>query len=137
MERALKDDEGLCFELALEDWHVVTPPVWNDRFTQARNWMAVVTPDGKGPGGVERVWCPRGRGRLRYNVVGLLEGDLVEFGADSVTSAGRRIQTRWCGEIVRINEYLLLCRHYGSLQEMFVAVRDRNERTQEASLGSG
>jgi hypothetical protein len=127
----VKDDEGICHEIAVAGGYVIDPPVWNDFFPQARNWLAVVEEDAQAPGGVARIWCPRGRGKFRYNVRGLREGDLIEFGADAVMGSGRRVVHRWCGEIVQVNERVLRCRHYESVTEMFATIRDRNERTRE------
>jgi hypothetical protein len=64
-------------------------------------------------------------------VIALVEGDLIEFGADSIKHSGRRVDNRWYGEVVRISEHALRCRHYESLEEMFSTIRDRAERTKE------
>lgn len=116
----------------MDEWFVVEPPVWEEHFPGARNWLAVVEQDPDAPGGFARTWCERGKGRFRYNAVGLMEGDLIEFGADRVYTTGNRRRTRWYGEVVEVTETTLRCRHYETVQEMFEAVYDRDVRTRTA-----
>lgn len=128
-ENPPEDDEGDVVEIPVELWFVVGPPVWGE--WPRRNWLAVVEDDPDSPGGVARTWCERGRGRHRYDITSLMEGDLIEFGADQVYPSGRRVPSRWYGEVVRVGKNLLRCRRYSTLEDMFSTVRDRDERTRE------
>lgn len=129
MELRLREDEG-TLEFPVEDWFITEPPVWESRFPRAKNWLAVITVDPHTSGGLLRKWCDRGKGRFRYSITGLLEDDLIEFGADYISHGGNRIPCRWYGEVVRVSESLLHCRPYASLNEMLETLKDREERTQ-------
>lgn len=78
-------------------------PAWDDT-RRGINWMAVIGTDPGKPGGLSRRFMPRGRGICLYQVEQLAPGDPVEFGADHVSSSGRRTYQRWYGVVVRIEE---------------------------------
>lgn len=86
------------------------------------------------PGGLTREWCERGRGRLKYSVAALLEGDTIEFGADRIWADGEgRSRERWVGEVVKITDTAMHVRYYDDAEEMFAAIYDRKVRTQEVA----
>lgn len=114
-----------------QDW-VVSPPVWEDHH-RARNWLARVQADPNAPGGCTRDFCDRGRGHFRYSTENLVEGDLIEFGADRIWGSGEnRNRVRWVGEIVKFTDTQMQVRYFEDLDELFAFIYDRETRTQEA-----
>ena len=126
-------ESGKVYAIPITDWYVTEPPVWEPKYPQGRNWLAVLNEAPEAPGGVEREWVERGKGRFRYNATKILEGDLIEFGADYMYGEGRRIPKRWCGEVVKITESELQIRYFENMKELFEMVRERESRLQEAS----
>lgn len=124
-------ESGKIYRIPLDQDYVVQPPVWEDH-RRARNWLARIEEDPDVPGGIVRHFAQRGRGRFKYTVP-LVEGDLIEFGADRIWAAGDgRMRCRWVGEVLVIKETEMQVRYYDSPEEMFAAVYDRKVRTQEA-----
>jgi len=121
-------ESGSVYRLPLEEWYVTKPPVW-EAHHRGRNWLAILRPNPDAPGGYDREWCERGRGRFKYDATALMEGDTIEFGADRIWSTGsNRARCRWVGEIVSIQETHLAVRYFESAEEMFDVIRDREER---------
>lgn len=125
-------ESGQVYKIPVQDGYVVDPPVWEDFFPAARNWLALVAEDPERPQGMTRDFCERGKGRFRYSVGSLAEGDTVEFGADRMRSADRRDRVRWYGEVVRVTGTELLVRYFETADEMFSTISDRESRLQEA-----
>ncbi len=77
---------------------VVSSPVYEEH-RRGKNWLAKIEADPLMPGGVYRHWLPYARGEFRYMVNTLRPGDPVEFGADYVTTLGRKHPKRWYGVV--------------------------------------
>jgi len=126
-------ESSKIYAIPITDWYVTEPPVWEPMYPGGRNWLAILTENPEVPRGVEREWMERGKGRFKYNAMKILEGDLVEFGADYMRPSGHRIVSRWCGEVVRITESELQIRYFADMKELFETVRERESRLQEAA----
>lgn len=123
---------GEVYRIPCEQWYVVDPPIWEDSWHHGRNWLAKIESNPLAPGGFTREWCERGKGCFRYSTTALLEGDLIEFGADYVAWSGNRTPLRWYGEVVGVTETELQARYFESAEELFATWRDREARTVEA-----
>ena len=88
-------------------------PVYEDHH-RARNWCAIIQPDPTAPGGLNRVWLPRGRGEFLYMIGRLDRFDAVEFGADYVTTLGRKWPKRWYGVVRTLNGAEIAIEEVGS-----------------------
>jgi len=66
------------------------------------NWLAKISPNPSAPGGLDREFVERGRGKYYYLVADLEPGTPVEFGADYRTSGGRKRPNRWYGVVARV-----------------------------------
>lgn len=117
--------------IPIDQYHVVEPPLWGDA-PRSKNWLAVVDEDPQAPGGVRRRWCARGKGRFRYSIVDLLPDDLIEFGADYVSSGGHRYRDRWCATVVSVEEHALLVRHHSDLPTMLADAYQRRLQVSES-----
>jgi len=126
-------ESGKIYVIPIADYYVVEAPVWESRYPQGRNWLAILTENPEVAGGVAREWVERGKGRFKYNVTRVIEGDLIEFGADYMYSSGRRIPSRWCGEVVEFTDTEMRVRYFQTMKEMFEVVRERESRLQEAT----
>ncbi len=82
---------------------VISSPVYEDN-RRGKNWLAVIEADPLMPGGVYRRWLPRARGEFRYMVNTLRPGAPVEFGADYVTTLGRKHPKRWYGVVRSVTD---------------------------------
>lgn len=71
---------------------------------RGKNWMAVIAPDPRSPGGLARTFLPHARGEYYYLIEALKPGDVVEFGADYYTSSGRKSAARWYGVVRNVTE---------------------------------
>jgi hypothetical protein len=121
------------YEIPVQEGYVVAPPVWNDNYPAAKNWLAEVFESPQMPGSIRRAWCGRGNGRFRYSVSSLKEGSTIEFGADRLySSTDGRHRVRWYGEVVRVSNEILWVRHFESAMEMFETIRDRKSHLKEA-----
>jgi hypothetical protein len=81
---------------------VVEPPVYCEH-RRGRNWAATVAADPKIAGGVVRSFWQRGSGDLLYVVPPDLQvNDVVEFGADYISTTPRRHPERWYGVVVSV-----------------------------------
>lgn len=127
-------ESGKVYAIPIADYYVVEPPVWEPKYPNGRNWLALVRENPEAPRGIEREWVERGKGRFKYNVTRLIEGDLIEFGADYMYSSGRRIPCRWCGEVVGFTDTEMRVRYFDTLEELFEFVTERESRLQEGAL---
>lgn len=125
-------ESGKVYAIPLSDWYVTDPPVWEPKYPNGRNWLALLRENPEAPKGFEREWVERGKGRFRYNVMRLIEGDLLEFGADYMYNSGRRVPCRWYGEVVGVTETELRVRYYADIKELFEVIQERESRLQEA-----
>jgi hypothetical protein len=77
-------------------------PIYEDH-PRGRNWLAKIRPSPTAPGGLEREFVPRGKGKYIYMVEDHLSiGDAVEFGADYYSGSGRRSAKRWYGVVASV-----------------------------------
>ena len=127
-------ESGKVYAIPIVDYYVVGPPVWEPKYPNGRNWLAILTENPEVPRGVAREWIERGKGRFKYNVTRVIEGDLIEFGADYMYSSGRRIPSRWCGEVVGFTDTEMRVRYFEDMKDLFEMVRERESRLQEATL---
>jgi hypothetical protein len=125
-------ESGKVYAVPIDKDHVVGPPIWEDHH-RARNWLARMEEDPDAPGGCTRTFMDWGRGRFKYSIETLVEGDLIEFGADRMyMSTDGRARRRWVGEIVKFTDTQMQVRYFEDLEEMFTFIYDRDSRTQEA-----
>jgi hypothetical protein len=92
---------------------IVSSPVC-DSNRRAKNWMAVIYPEPLMPGGIGRQWMPHARGEFLYVVHTLRVNDPVEFGADYVTTLGRRHPKRWFGVVRVLTDSMIDIENVGS-----------------------
>lgn len=92
---------------------IVSSPVY-DTSRRAKNWLAVIYPEPLMPGGLGRNWMPHARGEFLYMVHTLRVHDPVEFGADYVTTLGRRHPKRWVGVVRTLTESVIEIEEVGS-----------------------
>jgi hypothetical protein len=71
---------------------------------RGKNWMAIIEPDPRSPGGLHRTFVERGKGKFYYMVNELEIGQNIEFGADYYSSGGRKNKNRWYGRITNITD---------------------------------
>jgi hypothetical protein len=126
-------ESGKIYAIPIADFYVTAPPVWEPKYPNGRNWLAILTENPEVAGGIGREWIERGKGRFKYNVTRVIEGDLIEFGADYMYSSGRRIPSRWCGEVVEFTETEMRVRYYADVKELFEMVHERESRLQETA----
>jgi hypothetical protein len=118
------DDDGIC-RIPVDQDYVIDPPILGTG-RRARNWLAVLEPDPQRPGGVNRVWCERGKGPFAYSIRTLLSGDLIEFGADWLSaSSDYRHRERWYAHVLRVETFALVVRHFSTLKELLRDAYDR------------
>lgn len=76
---------------------------------RGKNWMAIIDIDGTCPGGLSRRFIDRGRGECYYLIEQVALFDPVEFGADYVTTTGKKYNKRWFGVVTaKTEDYLLV-----------------------------
>jgi hypothetical protein len=92
---------------------IVSSPVY-DSNRRAKNWMAVIYPEPLMPGWIGRQWMPHARGEFLYMVHTLRVNDPVEFGADYVTTLGRRHPKRWFGVVRVLTDSMIDIENVGS-----------------------
>lgn len=86
--------------------YLVEVPIYEGH-KRGRNWLAVISPDPKSPGGLARSFCEHGRGKYFYNVEDLKPGDVIEFGADYYTRSGHPSRNREYGVVIsNVADYL-------------------------------
>lgn len=86
---------------AVREGAFVEVPVYTAH-RRARNWAAIVKPNPRAPGGLDRRFLERARGRYYYMIEGLEPGQVIEFGADYYSYSGRRYPERWYGVVVSV-----------------------------------
>lgn len=67
-------------------------------------WLAKICLDPSSPGGLERDFQPRGKGKFFEQISGLKVGDAVEFGANTYGRKGKKSEDRWYGVVSRVND---------------------------------
>lgn len=92
---------------------IVSSPVYETHL-RGRNWLAVIWAEPLLPGGTGRKFMPRARGEFLYMVHTLSVHDPVEFGADYVTSLGRKHQRRWHGVVRALTDSRIEIEQVGS-----------------------
>ena len=98
---------------------LLAAPVFEKHY-RGNNWLAVIDVDGTCPGGLSRQWLARAKGDCLYLIEQLKLFDAVEFGADYVTSMGRKRPHRFYGVIVAITETEIVIRGFTSGTEACV-----------------
>ncbi len=91
---------------------IASAPAYEDHH-RAKNWLAILSADPVRPGGLDRRFLPRGNGEFLYVVHHLSLFDPVEFGADYVTTLGRKHPKRWYGVVRELSESLIEIEHVG------------------------
>lgn len=105
---------------------MIDVPVWEDHGLRGKNWGAIVEVDPTAPGGLRRFWFNRGRGVAKYIVPEQLQvGHTVEFGADYITSVGRRKPDRFYGVVVGLSEVEMVLQPYA---DVVAAISHRSVR---------
>lgn len=92
---------------------IVSSPI-HEEHHRGKNWLAIIEPAPTQPGGLSRDFQPFGRGEFRFMVGRLALHDAVEFGADYVTTMGRKVPKRWFGVVVEITESTIAIEEVGS-----------------------
>jgi hypothetical protein len=92
---------------------IVSSPVFEEN-RRGKNWLASIFPAPLMPGGIGRQWMPRARGDFLYMVYTLSVNDPVEFGADYVTTLGRKHPKRWYGVVRALTESVIEIEEVGS-----------------------
>ena len=76
-----------------------------EKHKRGRNWMAKVQPNANAPGGWDREFAQTGRGEdMKYIVADVFPGNVLEFGADYVTSTGKKSANRKYAVVVTVND---------------------------------
>jgi hypothetical protein len=93
--------------LQVESGALIQAPIWESR-RGGRNWLAVISPNPRAPGGLDRRFLDRGRGEYLY----LLNRDLrrgrpVEFGADLGHD-----RNRWYGLVLSVSDSEVTLEHH-------------------------
>jgi hypothetical protein len=82
-------------------------PVYEKHY-RGRNWMAKVRPDANSPGGWARSFATQARGDdLAYLVKDVFPNDVLEFGADYVTSTGKKCPKRVYALVMAVDTELM------------------------------
>lgn len=93
--------------------------LWLDH-PRARNWLAVVNVDPTAPGGLSRAFFGRGRGPSRYVVPeSLAAGMILEFAADYVTYAGRKVPDRRYAVVTGLTAEAMTIHPYPTFEAAF------------------
>ena len=110
--RAAGGDPDTDTLLSCEDGALtaVPPDCWESH-NRGKNWLALISPNPRSPGGLDRTFLEKARGGSSYYLLsGLSLGDAVEFGADYYSGRGRKNPHRWYGFIVGLTPTYLLLR---------------------------
>lgn len=86
---------------------------------RGKNWLAVITPDPRSPGGIGRAFATRAYGKYYYIVPPLEPGDAIEFGADYYTGGGRKVPRRWYGVVREVGEHEVVVEQCDTAFEAF------------------
>ena len=95
------------FKSKIEMGAMLGVPVYEEHH-RGKNWMAIISKNPKAPNGLDRVFLEKARGNYFYLVSGLKVGDAVEFGADYISSSGRRRTNRWYGVVIQIDDNMII-----------------------------
>ena len=96
---------------------LTSAPVY-EAHARGKNWMAVVSSDPTSPGGLDRDFLDKAKGKYYYMVKGMLApGDIVEFGADYYSSGGKKHPCRKYAKVVEITEDTLTLDVYDTFWE--------------------
>lgn len=81
---------------------LVDAPVY-ETHRRGRNWMAKIQPNADAPGGWDRSFARTGRGEdMKYIIADIFSNDVLEFGADYVTSLGKKKALRSYAVVVSV-----------------------------------
>lgn len=83
-------------KLTVINGSLMQAPVY-EAHTRSKNWLARIDVDGTCPGGLSRKFLNTGRGQCLYDVEQLGLFEAIEFGADYITSMGKKHPKRWFG----------------------------------------
>jgi len=123
-------------KLEIKDGALFEVPIYEEN-KRGKNWMAIITPDPKSPGGLARKFCNKANGVYYYMIDGLEVGNAVEFGADYYTGSGRKQAGRWYGIIKTITDDEMILIHCSNSSEAikiskeFVITLDKDELIKE------
>ena len=87
----------------IEEGALTNIPIFEESL-RGKNWLAVISPDPRSPGGLQRQFAEKARGKYIYMVDEIKVGDAIEFGADFLGSKGRREPKRWYGVVAAKTE---------------------------------
>lgn len=90
-------------ELTVKNGALTEAPIYENH-KRGKNWMAVIEPDPTSPGGISRAFQQRANGEYFYMLGNLEPGDAVEFGADYISSSGKRSSSRWYGVVISLSD---------------------------------
>jgi hypothetical protein len=103
----MSDNDLTVLSLPIVGGALVDVPVF-EKHSRGRNWMAKIQPNANAPGGWDRSFAPHGRGDdMKYLVSDVFVRDVLEFGADYVTSVGKKRMKRKYAVVVSVDsDYL-------------------------------
>lgn len=89
---------------AIEDGALIGVPCYESH-KRGKNWMAIIAVNPRAPGGLDRDFVEKAKGKAYYMVPSDFEpGTPIEFGADYYSGSGRKSTERWYGYVVRVDE---------------------------------
>lgn len=116
--------------LKVEDGALTQVPVY-ETHRRGKNWLAVIAPDPKSPGGLKRTFVERAKGSYYYMADTLKPGDPVEFGADYYTGSGHKQVCRWYGVVVDVRPDAVVLEHMPGPKSAFARSREIIESTED------
>jgi hypothetical protein len=120
----------------IENGALVDVPIFEEH-KRGKNWMAVIAYDPRKPGGLQRSFLERARGKYYYMVKGLNIGDAVEFGADYYTTSRKRHTNRVYAAVVALTSTELtleLCSTSSEAIETAKKIREAAEKAEDVEV---
>ncbi len=108
------------FKSKIEMGAMLGVPVYEEHH-RGKNWMAVINKNPKAPNGLDRTFVEKGKGEYFYIVSNVKIGDVVEFGADYISSGGRRRTNRWYGVVIQIDDNMIVIDEHETANEAIEA----------------
>jgi hypothetical protein len=108
------------------------PPGCFESHSRGKNWLATIQIDPRAPGGLARVFQPRGYGDFYYLTEGLLAGTAVEFGADYYSGGGHKRPNRWYGVVLEVRSDAVVLQKIETAREAVTMATELEQK-----LGTG